>query len=153
MRHRLATALLLLAAPLSGCGPALPEPPPSTADAPKPGPHGGTALALPEGAGYVEVINEPTPQDRSRGATTAIVAYFLAADLQAAVAAAPANVKVVDRTSRTSIALKPEAKAGDPAGAGRFASAVGAYNLAEIHGELSGTIAGKPFSFDLGGIR
>ena len=153
MLQRLGILLLCWIAGLSGCGPALPPSPPSTEATPKVGPHGGTSFLLPEGAGYVEVVNEPLPDSRGRDVATAIVTYFLAADLKSASSVTPSDVKVIDKSSRVSVSFKLDARTSDPTVANRFATVVGPYSLTELRGQLSGTVAGKPFSFDLTGVR
>lgn len=119
------------------------------------GPHQGTAYALPDNLGYAEIVNEPEVTDR--GATpTSIVVYFLQADAKSSLTPVPTDVKVkVDRGRRGSetLALKAEPKAGDAAGASRFASSPGRNELETLRCHLMATAGGKPVNISVSGSR
>lgn len=139
-----------------GCGTSTTPSPPAPKDAPTVGPHQGTAFALPNGSGLVEIVNEPEPSDRGKAASTAIVAYFLQPDGRTALSPAPTNVKVrldVGKDSAANLDLKPEPKSGDPASAARFTTKTGPYALPDIRGELSATVGGSDFKAVLSGVR
>jgi hypothetical protein len=155
MRKPLVVALSFLGIGLVGCGgspnlPAMPK------DAPTVGPHGGTAFALPDGMGYAEVVNDPPPGERDRSAPTSLVVYFLQPDAKTALSTPPTEVKVQGGTGRNtaqSVALKAEPKADDPAGASRFATPRGAYQLDEFRGELTAKAGSTPVKITIAGAR
>jgi hypothetical protein len=144
--------MLALAALGTGCGgAATPEP------AVRRGPHQGTTLQLPEKAGYVELVNEPEVQDRRSTEPTTLVAYFLKDDVQSALDPPPTDVSLaIDRgggrdargkgSSPEIVPLIAVPKSGDPAGAGRFGSKPGPYQLAPLRGTLNANINGKKVS-------
>lgn len=121
-----------------------------------PGPHGGHAVALPGDKGFAEVVIEgtkdPVPKKLARKVVLAV--YFLQPDKKTALSSAPSGlsltVQTPDKETATSVSLSAKPEKGDPAGATRFASEVGAYDFDELHGELTVTIDGqsvtKPFS-------
>jgi hypothetical protein len=139
---------------LVGCGEGLPPRPVSLSEQ-KIGPHQGVAYPLPNDLGYAEVVNEPEPE--TRGTTsTALVIYFLDREAKATMATLP--VEVTFQLAQTkgkfqAVPLKASPKAEDPAGSGRFASELGPYRLAELRGDLTATISGKPIKISLVGGR
>src|SRR5262249_28246738 len=117
-----------------------------------PGPHHGTTLQLPEQMGYVELVNEPEVKDRRSTEPTALVAYFLKDDAQSPLDPLPSAVKFAidggggrDGRARKGsgspevLPLGAEPKSGAPAGAGRFVSKPGPYQLANL-----GNVANRP---------
>jgi hypothetical protein len=155
MRKPLAVVITLLGAGLAGCG-GSPTLPPMPKDAPVVGPHQGTAFALPDGLGYAEVVNEPKADERDRKAPTALVIYFLGPDAKAPLATPPTELKLHGSTGRNtaqSIALKAEPKPDDPAGAGRFITPRGPYQLEEFRGELTAKAGSAPVKIAIGGVR
>lgn len=155
MRRILTFGALLSGVALLGCGgkPALP---PMPKDTPTVGPHQGTAYALPDGLGYAEVVNEPSASERDRAAPTAIVIYFLGPDAKAALTPAPTDVKFQVASGRgkgQAVSLSAGPKSDDPAGASRFASPTGPYQLEDLHGELTAKAGGKPAKIPIAGAR
>jgi len=130
------------------------------------GPHHGTTLQLPEKTGYVELVNEPAVKDRRSTEPTALVAYFLKDDAQSPLDPLPTDVKFAidsgggrDGRARKGsgspevLSLGAEPKSGDPAGAGRFVSKPGPYQLASLRGTLSASVNGQMVSVILQGSR
>jgi hypothetical protein len=128
------SGVFLLTAILSGCGA-------PTIDLPPPPPHGGTAFALPEGKGFVEVLRHEPPEQPG---STQLVVYFLDAKCKTL----PSPSTTVSFTPRVRgaapVALKPIGDA-DPAKAGGLASAPFG-DPGEIAGLLSATIENKSVS-------
>jgi hypothetical protein len=127
----------LVTVSLVGCGqptPVLPPPPP----------HGGTAFALPEAKGFVEVLRQDTPDHAGQ---TKLVVYFLDADCKPL--SAPPTSASFDPRGRNvaTIALTPTADA-DPSKSGGLASAP-FDDPGGITGKLSATIDSKPVSVDI----
>jgi hypothetical protein len=160
MRIIVATVTLALAALLSGCNSS--ESPVSVSVAR--GPHQGTMIRLPEDKGFVELVNEPEVTDRRNPQPTAIVAYYLQTDAKSPLTPAPLDVTFAIGTgggkgargkqgSATSIPLDAEAKSADPAGASRFASKPGPYQLSAIRGNLSAKISGQEITTSFEGSR
>jgi hypothetical protein len=127
-------------------------------------PHHGTMIPLPDDRGFVELINEPEVGDRRNPQPTSIVAYYLQADGKSPLNPAPANVNFgIDmgggkgargkQGSAQSVPLNAEPKADDPAGASRYASKPGPYDLTAIRGALSATIGGQEISVPFAGGR
>ena len=118
------------------------------------GPHRGPTLALDENNGFVELVNEPEVTDRRNPQPTSIVAYFLQTDGKTPLSPVPTDVKFtmearrgtnsrVAGASATPVPLVPEPKSDDAAGAARFASQRGQYQLLEVRSTLSATISGR----------
>jgi hypothetical protein len=108
-------------------------------------PHDGNVSPIPGDLGYVEVLFEPPVKPGARGASAAMVAYFLGTDGKTALASAPSEVSIaytVDRMPKTTT-LKPSPKTGDPAGAARFASDTMPVAETRLEGDLSATIDGR----------
>ena len=124
------------------------------------GPHQGTLVKLPAEQGYAEILNDAAGKGRSSGrqaAASQILVFFLDPDLKGPSPASPSNV-VVNLSILTgkppeSVALEPAAEANDPLGKKRFASRPGNYQLAGMHGELSASIDGQPFTAGFDAIR
>jgi hypothetical protein len=137
-----------------GCGETPPQIP-GDLNQQKIGPHQGVAYPLPDDLGYAEVVNEPEPE--TRGTTsTALVVYFLDPPAKASLATLPTNVTfqlALGNGKAQTVALKAVPKAEDPVGSGRFASDLGPYRLAELRGDLTATISGKPIKISLVGGR
>jgi hypothetical protein len=143
MRRLLTIASLATAFGILGCGGSLPSPPLPSKDASKIGPHQGMAYALPDGQGYVEIVNEPKVEERTNKTPTALVVYFLGADAQTAMISGPSDVKFnlnPGKSDAQTIDLKP----GGSADAGRFASEVGPFRVEDLRGELIAQVNGKP---------
>jgi hypothetical protein len=124
------------------------------------GPHQGTLVKLPNDLGYAEVLNEGQDKGRSasrQGAATQVVVYFLDPELQGPSAASPSavNVKLTVVTGKPgeAISLEPSPGADGAVGKKRFASKAGSYQLAGVHGELSATLDGQPFSAEFDALR
>jgi hypothetical protein len=110
-------------------------------------------IRLPGDKGFVELLNEPEPSDRSRPEPTSIAAYYLQSDGKSPLTPAPTDVKFeIDAGRRNprvkeaptgTIPLSAEPKSGDPAGAGHFASKPGPYILDDLRGTLSAKIGGE----------
>ncbi len=125
------------------------------------GPHGGTTLQLPEKKGFVELVNEPEPNDRRKNEPTALVAYFLKIDGKTPLEPAPTDVSFeiaagasggrggrVQQTPAKAVPLAAEPKTDDPSGACRFASQPGAYLLDSIRGTLNAKVDGQAASLN-----
>jgi hypothetical protein len=161
MQIRNRVAVLALTALFSGCnGGALPTDQQTVLK----GPHHGTTLQLPDKKGFVELVNEPEPADRRSTEPTSIVAYFLKIDAKSPLDPAPSDVSFAvdssngrDARSRNptpqAIALASEPKSDDPAGAARFASKPGPYQLDNLRGKLNAKIDGQAVSVAFGGSR
>jgi hypothetical protein len=150
MRTIVRAIVVVTGAALAGCSSDPPAPPAGVTR----GPHQGTTIRLPEDKGFVELVNEPEVSGRGRNETTALVAYFLNSDAKSPLSPAPTDVKFelsVPGKKAQPVALAAEPKADDPAGAARFASKSGPYNLAEVRGSLSATVAGQSVSVAYGG--
>jgi hypothetical protein len=124
------------------------------------GPHQGTLVKLPNDQGYVEILNEIQAKGRSlgrQGSADQVIVYFLDRELKGPSSASPSGVNVklsiVTGKPAESVALEPAAEAKDPFGKKRFASKAGAYQLAGVHGELSATLDGQPFSAEFDALR
>src|SRR5579883_1508820 len=159
MRNRMHVLVLVMAGLLMGCGGAATLEP-----AVLRGPHQGTTLQLPDKTGYVELVNEPVVKDRRSTEPTALVAYFLRSDVRSALDPPPTDVSfAIDsgarRDSRAkrgppeSISLGAEPRSDDPAGAGRFVSKPGPYQLAGLRGTLTANINGQKVSVIVQGGR
>jgi hypothetical protein len=128
------SAVFLAAITLAGCAPPTPSMPP-------PPPHGGTAFALPDGKGFVEVLRQDTPDKPGQ---TQLVAYFLDAQTKP-LSSALTDVSFLPKgRGAARVTLKP-AEDADPAKAGGLASDPFS-DPGEIAGMLSATIESKPVS-------
>jgi hypothetical protein len=161
MQFRIGVALLAVTVVLTGCND---SGPPTDQQTVLNGPHHGTTLQLSEKTGFVELVNEPQPTDRRSNEPTSLVAYFLKMDAQTPLEPAPTDVSfTVDsgggRDARGTkgaaqvIALAAEPKSDDPAGAGRFASKPGPYQLQNLRGTLNAKIEGQTASIVFAGRR
>jgi hypothetical protein len=123
------------------------------------GPHQGVLVELPDGAGYAEILNSQANDRRSSGRgrpPTQVLVYLLSPDLNspATTTATDASVKLTLVTNQPmSVPLEPSPEAGDPLGKNRLASKPGPYHLPDVHGELSATLDGRPFSAEFDGSR
>jgi hypothetical protein len=147
MRTILALGIMLSGCVGMGCGGSLPSPPPPPKDAPKLGPHGGMAFALPNDLGYAEIVNEPPVEERGNRTPTSIVVYFLAPDARASASGKLSDVTIVlnvGTANARKLALKSEPRGDDPAGGNRFLSEAGPYRIEEIRGELNANASGTP---------
>ena len=127
--------------------------------------HSGTAIHLASDKGFVELVNEPPVDDRRNPQPTSIVAYFLQPDGKSAMSPSPTDVSFhIDPDARsrqrgktaassTMVALSAEPKSDDPAGASRFASKTGPYDLTGIRGTLKAKINGEEVSATFTGPR
>jgi hypothetical protein len=162
MRSGIRFSMLAVTALIAGCnGGALPVDQQTVLN----GPHHGTTLQLSDQKGFIELVNEPQPRDRRSSEPTALVAYFLKMDAQSPLEPAPTDVSfAVDsgggRGGRgrqggagQAIALAAEPKSDDPAGACRFASKPGPYQLANLRGTLNARIDGQAVSVTFAGGR
>jgi hypothetical protein len=152
MRSLLAASLLVATCGIFGCGESLPTIPAATKEPTKIGPHQGIAYPLPDGLGFVEIVNEPEVEERGSKVSTSLVVYFLGSDAKVSMTSPPSDVKFnlnPGKPDAKSLVLKAEPKAGDPAGAGRFASETGPYRIEELRGELVATVGGKPVSIPI----
>ena len=134
MTRAFLSAVVLCAASLPGCGP-------PAVDLPPPPPHGGTAFALPEGKGFVEVLRQDAPEQPG---STQLVVYFLDAERKTLPAVSNGVSFKPKGQGAAPVALKPIGDA-DPAKAGGFASAP-FRDPGEIVGLLSATVESKPVS-------
>ncbi len=125
-------AAFFVAAISSGCGgskPVLPPPPP----------HGGTAFSLPDGKGFVEVLQQEVPD---QPAQTQLVVYFMDSECKP-MSSAPSAVSFQPKGKKAGkIALTPTIDF-DSSKAGGFASTPFAHP-GEVAGMLSATIESKP---------
>jgi hypothetical protein len=124
------------------------------------GPHQGTLLKLPEGKGYAEVLEAGQSKGRAaarQGAQAQILVYFLDAELKAPASVSPSGVVVkltiVTGKPAETVTLEAAPEVSDPLGGKRFASKPGIYQLTSVHGELSATLDGQPFSAEFDAIR
>jgi hypothetical protein len=119
------------------------------------GPHGGTAYRLPGDSGFAELVNEPEAADARAASKTALVVYFLEKDGKSPLSPPPADVGLELMVDRhwVKVPLTGQPKAGDDAGAARFATAPGPYALAETHGTLKATVAGQPATIEFAAGR
>jgi hypothetical protein len=134
MMRALALSVFLLASIPPGCNA------PSVTLPPAP-PHGGTAFALPEGKGFVEVLRQDAPE---RPGLTQLVVYFLDPECRPLASASSAVSFQPKGRDAATVALKPIGGV-DPAKAGGLASAP-FRDPGEIVGLLSTTIENKPVS-------
>ncbi len=145
MRTRLSAATLTLASLISGCD-STQAPPPAVVL----GPHHGTTIRLADNKGFVELTNEPAVENRRRDEPTALVAYFLKADTSSPLDPPPTDVNfIIDDTAKKrsqTVPMAAEPKADDPAGAARFASKPGPYQLSGIRGTLNAKFGGQEVS-------
>ena len=115
-----------------------------------PSPHNGATVALPDGEGFAEFVDEQTKQVRGKTVSAALVVYFLSDDKTAPLATPPTDVSVSigvgDSPKIIALPPAPGPKASDAFNSVRFASAVGKYSFTGARGELSGTRNGKPFT-------
>jgi hypothetical protein len=83
-------------------------------------------LKLPDDLGFAEVVVEHSGRS-PRSVTPEVATYFFGPDSRGALTPPPTDVSVTlylaESKERGTVALKPAAKAGDPASAGRFATA------------------------------
>ncbi len=160
MHNRCPLVGMGLAALFLGCDSSSPRANVAVVDAP----HRGKIIPLPDAKGFIEVLNEPAVSRRRAPTPTAIAAYFLQSDAKSPLNPAPTDVKfAIDTAPGTrargkqgpaeTVPLTPEPKSDDPAGAGRFASKLGDYNLQNIRGSLSAKIGGQEISAPLAGGR
>jgi hypothetical protein len=134
MTRAVLSAVFLSAAILPGChSPSVNLPPPP--------PHGGTAFALPDGKGFVEVLRQDAPEQPG---LTQLVVYFLDAACKPLPAASTAVSFTPKSRGAVPVALRPIGDA-DPAKAGGLASAP-FRDPGEIVGLLSATIENEPVS-------
>jgi hypothetical protein len=134
MLRDLSPAVLVVAAILSGCSSPGVDLPPSP-------PHGGTAFALPDGKGFVEVVRQDAA---GQPGFTQLFVYFLDAERNTRPSASiTASFKPRDRGAEP-VTLKPIGDA-DPAQVGGFTSAP-FRDPGEIVGLLSATFASQPLS-------
>ena len=114
------------------------------------GPHNGLMIPLPQNEGFAEILNQEATSagSRQRGRLPRmIVVYFLGADKKSALSTAPTavSVKFLGETAGTegpAISLSPAADPKDPAGAMRFTSAAGDYDLARRRAKLTADLVG-----------
>jgi hypothetical protein len=160
MRLSFAAATFALAGVLSGCSASAPPASVSVAS----GPHQGTMIRLPEDKGFVELVNEPEVTDRRNPPPTSIVAYYLQTDAESPLMPAPSDVSFAigsgggksaggTKGGVQSIPLNAEPKSAEPAGASRFASKPGPYQLSAIRGNLNAKISGLDITISFEGAR
>ena len=115
-----------------------------------PSPHNGATVALPDGEGFAEFLDEETKQVRGKTVSAALVVYFLNDDKTAPLATLPTDVSVSigvgDSPQVIALSPAPGPKPSEPFSGCRFASPVGKYSFNMARGELSGTLNGKPFT-------
>jgi hypothetical protein len=123
------------------------------------GPHGGVIVSLPGEAGVAEVLTEEAAASkgqRQRGrAPKAVVVYFLGPDKKTAVSPLPTGVgvKMLGGETAPAITLGHAPDSKDPAGAGRFASPVGDYDLGGRRAELTADVGGQKVAQEFVGPR
>jgi hypothetical protein len=126
--------VVLLVAPLAGCGSPRPDLPPAP-------PHGGTAYVLPGGGGFVEVLRQDAPE---RPGQTQLVVYFLDARREP-LRPAPTSASFRPKArNATPVSLKPTGDA-DPTRSGGLASESFG-DPGEIAGVLSAMVGDRPVS-------
>jgi hypothetical protein len=163
MKIRNGVILSTLAIIALGCGDGAP---PVEKQAVINGPHNGTTLQLPDQKGFVEMVNEPEPNDRRKNEPTALVAYFLKIDGKTPLEPAPTDVTFAidasagggrggrgQQATAKSVPLTAQPKADDPSGACRFASEPGPYLLDGIRGTLSAKVDDQATSLGFAGAR
>jgi hypothetical protein len=155
IHRRLVVSLLASAFAAAGCTSSASLPAQSfVAD----GPHGGLVVPLPGNAGFAEIFNEegsvPASRPRGRG-PKAVVIYFLGPDKQTAMSPAPTGVslKLAGEAAGATITLNPAPDPKDPAGAGRFASPVGDFDLSGRRAELTADLGGQKVVQGFQGLR
>jgi hypothetical protein len=108
---------------------------------PPPPPHGGTAFALPQGNGFVEVLKQDAPEQPGQ---TRLVIYFMDTERKP-LRSAPAGVSFHPRGKKAPrISLTPTSDS-EPSTASGLASALFA-DPGELIGSLSAKIDGEPLS-------
>jgi hypothetical protein len=154
MTHRSLLALGVVSTlAVAGCSGA----PPSEGQAGA-GPHQGVIVPLPGDSGFAEVLTEePAAKAPARRGhpPKAVVVYFLGPDQKAALSPAPTGVgvKILGNETAETVALNSAPAPKDPAGASRFASAVGNYDLAGRRAELSADVGGQKVWLEFRGPR
>jgi hypothetical protein len=142
---------------MAGCGDGANLPPVknTTAD----GPHGGVTVPLPGNAGFAEIFSGDPAASDSKPAKgrepKAVLVYFLGPDKTSAMTPAPtgASIKIVGGGAGASITLSPSPDPKDPAGSGRFASALGDFDLGGRRAELVLDLDGKQVALEFQGLR
>jgi hypothetical protein len=117
------------------------------------GPHGGVTIALPDGKGYAEVVNEG--DGRRARTNVAVVTYFLGPDKQSPMTPLPTNlkIKIGEGDTAKTVPLTPSPKSGDPLSSSRLASANGPYAVFDQRCTLTGAVNGESFSLEFDGGR
>jgi hypothetical protein len=130
---------MVLASTLAGCEA---TPSPSGPGQVGAGPHNGVVVPLGK-AGFAEILNE-TKAEKSKPVrkgrpATAVVVYFLRADKKSPLSPAPiqASVKLEKGDASETLQLVTAPAPNDAAGASRFASLAGDYDLSGLQGELT----------------
>ena len=131
---------LLAATMLVGCGPNQAAPVATV------GPHQGRMLALPDGAGFVEVVAENRPGS-GRTLTPEVAAYFFGPDAQAALLPAPTDVALqvyLDEAKEMKpVALKPAPAAAAPQTPRFAATPPPGFDGTLRTGRVNATVAGR----------
>jgi hypothetical protein len=149
MRHALLFLSLVPAGICPGCGG------PHTSTLPPSSPlHGGILITLPEGQGYVELLNDKRER-KGYAFQTDIVAFLLQPDQKTALSGKPSRVSVKLDTPRgpATIDLAPKPDPADPAASAKYASELGPYELNQRGGEVTVAIDGKTLTAPFRGPR
>lgn len=154
MKRNLKRLVLPILLTFVGCSPMPPAAPPTVVK----GPHEGTTIRLPDDKGFVEIVNEPRLGERDDVGQTALVAYFLQPDGRSPMSPAPTDVKfdiklAARNSAPQSVKMAADPKTSDAAGAARFASKPGTYNLVNVRGRITASIGGKEVSVDYNDVR
>ncbi len=156
LRRFLVMIALIPAVVLAGCSESSAPPAPKVA---VDGPHGGAVVSLPGNAGFAEIFSEvPGASDTEKAArgrvAKAVVVYFLGPDKTSALSSLPTAVTVtITGASGGPIELTPTPDAKDPAGAGKFASKPGEYDLGGRRAELNLDLGGNKVTQEFTGLR
>jgi hypothetical protein len=134
MTRQWVSTVFLLCGLAAGCGAPRIDLPPAP-------PHGGTAFALPEGKGFVEVVRQDAPE---KPGLTRLVIYFLDAERQPLRSISKAVSFKPKGRNAAPVALKP-VEGTDPTKEGELASDP-FRDPGEIVGVLLATIENQPIS-------
>ena len=155
MSFRAGLLVVLVILPLVGCGGTID--PSTVKGAQTASPHNGATIALPNGVGFAEFVDEETKMVRGKPVSAVLVVYFLNDDKTAPLATLPTDVTVAigagDAVKTVPLSPTPGPKAGDEFSSARFASKVGPHMFMGARGEISGSLNGQSFTLKFNNAR